>query len=61
MCEILLMANAGAWNGLYKVSGRELLVEDHGMAFLARSGRGDGALGKGSQKEAIRSEESGGV
>ena len=55
------MANAGAWNGLYKVSGRELLVEDHGMAFLARSGRGDGALGKGSQKEAIRSEESGGV
>lgn len=47
------MADAGAWNGLYKVAGGEVVVERPGMNFLAGSGSGDGALGKGGEKEGV--------
>lgn len=61
----ILMADAGAWNGLYEVSSGELLVEEQGMGLFAGSGRGDGALGKGGEKEAVWRrrcrEESGGL
>lgn len=49
-----LMADAGAWNGLDKVASSEVVVEKHGMNFLAGRGSGDGALGKGGEKEGVR-------
>ncbi|KGN49323.1 hypothetical protein Csa_002945 [Cucumis sativus] len=48
------MADAGAWNGLDKVASSEVVVEKHGMNFLAGRGSGDGALGKGGEKEGVR-------
>ncbi|KAA0052606.1 hypothetical protein E5676_scaffold255G008360 [Cucumis melo var. makuwa] len=49
-----LMADAGAWNRLDKVASSEVVVEKHGMNFLAGRGSGDGALGKGGEKEGVR-------